>query len=728
MKRRIRSLLVLLLTLAIVSAESGVTMAGELASDGEPGIESSFDDEQRAGLASKVSEDAVTEPGNMSTGRGSLPSGYGGTTIGEYTVVGNILEYGYAYSSLSGYRHPKNTNPFTVFDNAGNEVDNYLLNIDTVIFNGKEYSDLYKAYNDGLEIGDTVDLRVTLTIRDYSNSGQLNTESSYSGRIDNVSIVTNRIVPDKLHIGNLYRGRGLKRSLDKNRLYIYISNLYMGNAYMRLTDSGLSKVGDFSSDSYELQYGQDFSIFVEKFDSKDMEYKDISDHFAFDLDGYTPVINIENSFEFYFDILEIQAGISPDEFMAILRKHVFLFKNSIKQDIDSSSISIKIYESGSAKIVSDYQIIADMLKKEGDFISVEVATSVNDNGKIREVKEDHYFRIFKNSFNLYLEPFEEVASATGASYSRTEHDFMVNLYAVKNETEKIRVGSLGDNEVFKLYPFDDDRRLSKIDSINSFFSGIRPDYEMIYSLRWKIPDEDDSEYGNRSHYFGEYDNTLPKDPLRFFAYEGTDEESSKTDLAADPFSDLHNTDGSNEGALKADSPSYVFDPVKSNTLIGAVKVDVSKKFEGHVSANGYNASAKHRYTVDNKKLAKIDKKGNITPKKSGTIKISLEQKVKGSGWTKIGDPVTMYIQVPEIKKSESSSAGQTIDGRSLVQKTTYAPVQWESSNPSVADVDAKTGKITVHKKGKTKIYAVYGVDSGSVKSSKKKYRVKLKVS
>ena len=718
MKRRIRSLLAILLSLTLLCTGSGVVWAEEPEAEPVTGLE----DE--------------SEASSLSVGSVLRLSEAGGASFGGYTITGNTWQYRYQERTFYGNK-TYDRNPFKVYDPKGNEVNDYTLNIDSIIYNGKEYSFWDEAYWDGLTTEDTIDFNISLTIPDYY--GLQPAYDVYKGIIKNITIIKYRITPDSIYFSPFRRGIRLEQSLENNTFseYLFIGNMsnVWADLYMQLTDDGLDKVGDFSSsDIYELQYEKDFSLSVRVKDRKTWEYEDITDNFEFDLDGYTATINVENSYYLCFDIEEVQAGVTPIEFREILKKHAFLYENDKRLDWDSSEMEMMILgPDNSRELPYDERKTAELLKKEGEYIFVNTSTNVYDNGILRKVESTPYFRIFKNSYNLYLEPFEEVASTTGASYQRTEHDFMVNLYAIKNENEKIRVGSLGEGEAFKLSPFIYSKYdfLRDLDSINSFFDSIRPGYELFYQLRWSIPDkEDDSKYGRRSHYFGTFDDLTPKDPLIFFEYEGKEEEKEdeSSDPAADPFSDLHNTDGSNEGALKADSPSYVFDPVKSNTLIGAVKVDISKKFEGHVSANGYNASAKHRYTVDNKKLAKIDKKGNITPKKSGTIKISLEQKVKGSGWTKIGDPVTMYIQVPEIKKSESSSAGQTIDGRSLVQKTTYAPIQWESSNPSVAAVDAKTGKITVHKKGKTKIYAVYGVDSGSVKSSKKKYRVKLKVS
>ena len=155
---------------------------------------------------------------------------------------------------------------------------------------------------------------------------------------------------------------------------------------------------------------------------------------------------------------------------------------------------------------------------------------------------------------------------------------------------------------------------------------------------------------------------------------------------------------------------------------------ISKKLESIFSkAEGYDPSARHRYAVDDKKKANIDKNGVMKPKKSGVINVQREQKAKGGGWTKIGNPVQLYIQLPEMlrKDRKSAVAGSTLDAFQYLGHTTYRPSRWVSSKPSVASVDPETGVITVHKSGSAKIIAEYGEGkSGSGKT----YATKLKIS
>ena len=147
--------------------------------------------------------------------------------------------------------------------------------------------------------------------------------------------------------------------------------------------------------------------------------------------------------------------------------------------------------------------------------------------------------------------------------------------------------------------------------------------------------------------------------------------------------------------------------------------------ESVTKEEGYDSSAKHRYVIDNKKLAKIKKNGILTPKGNGEVNIQVEQKVKGGSWTKIGNPVHLYIQKPQMERKvqQSAEAGANLDAFKYLSKTTYRPTKWISSKPSVATID-ENGVITVLKKGSTKIIAQYGEGKNS---SKNKYATKLKL-
>lgn len=200
------------------------------------------------------------------------------------------------------------------------------------------------------------------------------------------------------------------------------------------------------------------------------------------------------------------------------------------------------------------------------------------------------------------------------------------------------------------------------------------------------------------------------------------------DDISDAFSSFHSNDGSGvaRGTVSNKNAAWIFDPEKSVTVIVVKQVDISKKLEALTKTKEYDASARHRYTVDDKKKGKINKKGIFKPKKRGQISISLEQKVKGGRWTKIGDPVVLFIQMPKMQKKDEKTVavGETLDAFQYLSHTTYRPNKWISTKPDVASIDENTGIITVHKKGTTKIIAEYGKGKNG---SRRKYATKLKI-
>ena len=734
MKKRIRNLLALLLCFALVTAESSFAFAG------------------KTGKAADIEASPEEDIRILGAGKGQ---------IGDYTIEGN-LEYGKTGVDFTG----RDAGTWTVTDRYGNEIYEYRLEIRSLSFNGKEYSyrsserhyingqeayiererdaaDLYKAYRDGLKTGDKVDLRVGLSIGNNDNwlfgppiltttavnpTGPVFTE----GVIKDVEIVKNRITADNLNFQSytLYRGNNLDKHLKENHISTF--GVGVANAFIRLTEAGLKKVGDFSKDRYVLTYGEDFTLSFEYQDypqgGKYPVYIDVTDNYEVDLEGYKMTLEVRNSYRMSVDVREIQAGTTADGLRDILKKHLILYKNEVKVTPDASKLeinSIRISDRLSANQipVDDDDAITEALSETGRYITIELSLETGSkDGEPEYTTGSTYLKTMKNAYNLYLEPFEEVAHTTGASYERTAHDFMVNLYALKNDSEKIRVEDKNGRFLLTVYDEekDDDVYGSESDAI---FSKIRGGDSLDCYIRWFIPIEDEDREDDSDRTFS-YEGDL-----KFFAYDASkDDDASKDNDAskdiADPYSEAHNTNGQDITELPQGAPAYVFDEVKSNTLVGGVKVNIAKKFESYVSLNGFDANAKKRYKVSDKKIAKIDKKGNIIPKKSGKITVTLEQKVKGSGWTQVGDPIELFIQVPEMKKEAEGAAGQTLDAKTFLGKTSYAPTSWKSSKPAVAEVDEKTGIVTMKKKGKAKIFAIYGEGKNS---SKKKYKTKLRV-
>ncbi len=175
---------------------------------------------------------------------------------------------------------------------------------------------------------------------------------------------------------------------------------------------------------------------------------------------------------------------------------------------------------------------------------------------------------------------------------------------------------------------------------------------------------------------GDPGNTDPSTP----GDSGNPGAGSDKDDITDPYSPVHDNDGSSvaAGSVSSGNVQWSFDPEKSNTVVVVKQVDIGKKLEAYFTkAEDYDTSAKHRYTVDDKKTAKIDKNGVLKPKKRGVLNIRMEQKIKGSGWTNVGDPIRIYIQLPEMlkKDSQSLSAGASLDAFKYLGGTTLPTVR-----------------------------------------------------
>ena len=189
---------------------------------------------------------------------------------------------------------------------------------------------------------------------------------------------------------------------------------------------------------------------------------------------------------------------------------------------------------------------------------------------------------------------------------------------------------------------------------------------------------------------------------------------------SDPASALHRTTGEDIGKIGPEYAKYpVFDPQVNTTVIAFTKADVTKAFS---SLPEYDESAKHRYISDDKKIAKINKKGILKAKNRGEVNITCEQKVKGGSWQKLGEGLHIFVQLPEMTKKEEAAANSTgLNAYNFLSKTSYSPTAWKSSNEKVATVNEK-GDITILKAGKTNIIAEY--DEGK-NCSKKKFKTKL---
>lgn len=133
------------------------------------------------------------------------------------------------------------------------------------------------------------------------------------------------------------------------------------------------------------------------------------------------------------------------------------------------------------------------------------------------------------------------------------------------------------------------------------------------------------------------------------------------------------------------------------------KVDVSEKITD-ANGNHVEKSLISKYTVSNKKLASVSKKGVVTCKKAGEVTITALSKAK--------EPLGTYSFVVEkakaVKKTVKFVNGtESLNAEDYIDYDSATITGWKSSKRSVAEIDA-LGHITVNKKGTTKITASFG--------------------
>ncbi|MBR2187518.1 MAG: hypothetical protein IJ857_09285 [Lachnospiraceae bacterium] len=714
MERRRRSLLAFLLTIVMVVAESTTAIAA-----------------YPAGVVEEKEPEILGE------------TGYG--FVGIYKVEGDLV-------------YPDDFD-WTVTDYEGRNVTDCEIkvsdNSSAIKYNGKGYSSIVDASIAGLKPGDTIDVDIVLSVKKDRESLISPTESDaydrYEGTVHGVRIEKGQITKKTIRgYYNCYLTEAFFNDVKDRSIpwgvndMVYSSNYNGCVPYLILTDKGAEKLKDPKPGEEQiLNAYEDFNLRMYTMNmSGKRRVVDVTDWFDIDLAGVTAELFFISYTSLGMDVNEIRMGASAGEFRKILKDHAYLMSDG-KRDGSWSSDDMVIEgvyyrtASGNNDVKIDYNddsAVEAALAAEGNTIRVEAVPSEyadwDDHTSLTGCWE---FTVRKNSYRLVIEPFREVASATGASYDRTKHDFMSNVYAVKNETEKIPVGSLGDGERFRVNIIKNNRTLRGAEK-EQFFENIRPGDRLDYSLKWYIPSDGRSlEYRSfvlSYSYLCYIKHSL--NPLEFFEYGSGDEQSDTVPATVsspyvDPFAPAHKTEAYDIGELPADAAPYEFDVMRSTTAIGAVPVKISKKFSSYVSMDGFDPFVNHRFTTDNRSIATVDKKGYLKPKKRGRINIFLEQKSDDGGWIRLGEPVEMFVQVPQMKKKEYASVGAELCGHSFISMTTFAPNKWISSKPSVAMVDEKTGKITVVGTGTTKIIAVYGNPENRKYNSKKKYKTTLKV-
>lgn len=146
---------------------------------------------------------------------------------------------------------------------------------------------------------------------------------------------------------------------------------------------------------------------------------------------------------------------------------------------------------------------------------------------------------------------------------------------------------------------------------------------------------------------------------------------------------------------------------KKITLKATVKtVDIKGKTTVSVkSVKPKNASKAVTFKSSNKKIATVNKKGVVTGKKKGTVKITAtskkNKKIKQTIKIKVKQLTPKSISLNQKKLELVSGAGSVLKA-TIKPVGVYCPVTWKSSNTAVATVD-KNGKVTAKAEGTANI-------------------------
>ena len=167
--------------------------------------------------------------------------------------------------------------------------------------------------------------------------------------------------------------------------------------------------------------------------------------------------------------------------------------------------------------------------------------------------------------------------------------------------------------------------------------------------------------------------------------------------------------------------------INDSILTPGQKIDITYLFDG-VGAND-----KVRYRSMDNKIARVSKKGILSPKRPGEVQINMENKNSGK-WTTVSS-ANLTIEMPVVQKkyeidmkSLSMNGVTEINPDMFVSGTTRKPY-WIPGNDFKLFWDEETGKIEVDPKarGTVKLYAVFGsCDISDPEGTRKKYKVKIK--
>lgn len=155
-------------------------------------------------------------------------------------------------------------------------------------------------------------------------------------------------------------------------------------------------------------------------------------------------------------------------------------------------------------------------------------------------------------------------------------------------------------------------------------------------------------------------------------------------------------------------------PARSVTLSERTHyLKVNERFSLSAELSPIDTKDKVSWSTSNRKIAAVDRNGNVTAVKSGSVMITAtaDSGVKSS--------CTVYVINPtksvKIKNAANLYLGQTRKLTAQLSKNAYDPIKWTSDNPSVAKVSAN-GTVTAVSAGLATITATsYSGKSDSVK-------------
>ena len=164
-------------------------------------------------------------------------------------------------------------------------------------------------------------------------------------------------------------------------------------------------------------------------------------------------------------------------------------------------------------------------------------------------------------------------------------------------------------------------------------------------------------------------------------------------------------------------------------LLRGQKTNITERFASVKLAEGEKIAGYYIKDKKEKKLASVNKKGVLTPKKPGVIHVTA-YKMDGKKKADVST-IELKILAPAFDKKAMTAtyAGQTVKADALLSDFAAAAygqtVTWKSSKTKVATVDEITGLITAIKNGKTVISAKFTNKEGKSVTVKATFTVKI---